>query len=208
MKKNKTAKLPINIILLGDPAAGKATQSQFLVRKYHLYDFDMGKELRKMKRADEVFNKNLKDTYDKGKLTQTKFVRTILKSTITETSKSRGILFDGHPKMLGEAKLASSMLKKQGRQDPLVIYISIPIEETVKRMSGRVEYFKGKFSKRTDDTKAALRNRVKYYRSNIAQVVGFFSSKYPYVKVDGMGTVEQVRQRIETAIEELNSSNI
>lgn len=199
----KESKKPINIILLGDPAAGKATQSEFLVKNFHLYDFDMGKELRKLKRADAGFNKDLKHTYDKGKLTQTKFVRTILKSTVVGVPKSKGILFDGHPKMLGEAKLAASMLKKQGRQDPIVIYISIPIDETVKRMSNRVEYFKGKFSKRTDDTKAALRNRVKYYRHNIAQVVNFFSSKYQYKKIDGLGSVKEVNEKIMQAIEEL-----
>ena len=39
--------LPLNIILLGDPAAGKATQSKLLMQKFPLYDLDMGKEKKK-----------------------------------------------------------------------------------------------------------------------------------------------------------------
>lgn len=201
--KPKNITKPVNIILLGDPAAGKATQSAFLVKKYNLYDFDMGKELRKKKSKDKAFNSSLKETYDKGNLTQTKFVREILKNTITSVPEKKGILFDGHPKMLGEAKLVSSMLKKLGRKQPVVIYLSVPIDETVKRMSNRVEYFKGKFSKRADDTDAALRNRVKYYRKNIEQVVNFFKTKYPYKKVDGLGTVEEINDKIFSVVESL-----
>ena len=70
------------------------------------------------------------------------------------------------------------------------------MSETVKRMGNRVEYFKGKFSKRPDDTKVALKNRVAYYRKNVAAVVKFFKAKYPYKKVSGMGDRKEVEKRL------------
>lgn len=194
---------PFNIILLGDPAAGKATQSALLVKKFNLRDFDMGKELRKRKANSKAFNNRLKDTYDKGNLTQTEICREISREIIARTPKSKGILFDGHPKMLGEAKLIARLLRTMKRRDPVVVYLAVPLGETVKRMANRVEYFKGKFSKRTDDNPTALKNRVRYYRTNISQVVAFFKSKYPYKKISGLGTRKQVSARLLQTIADL-----
>lgn len=191
---------PINIILLGDPAAGKATQAALLLKKYRLYDLDMGKELRKLKSTNPRIRRALKATYDKGNLTQTRLVRQIHKEKIFSTPQSRGILFDGTPKMLGEAKLIYKWLKLQRRREPLVIYLSLPMSETAKRMKNRVEYFRGKYSKRADDTGAALKNRVKYYRKNITQVVRFFKKHYRFKKVSGLGSIVQVHRSLLKAI--------
>lgn len=207
MKAVKKSEQPANIILLGDPAAGKATQSALLAKKFHLYDLDMGKELRKIKNRESRTKYRLAQTLDKGKLTPTRLVRQILQENIHATAKVKGILFDGTPKMVGEAKLVWKLLKAERRRDPIVIYLSIPLGETIKRMSNRQEYFKGKFSKRMDDTNEALKNRVNYYRKNIAQVVGFFHRHYPFKKVSGVGSVTQVHRRIVDAIKELGSKS-
>lgn len=201
MNKNKKYP-PLTIILLGDPAAGKATQAEFVSNEYNLHDFDMGKELAKLRRRDARVNKNLQSNNDKGKLTPTKIVRNILKETIAKVPQKKGILFDGHPKMLGEAQLVSRLLKKQGRIAPLVVYLSIPIEETIKRMEDRVGYFSGKYGKRADDSNRAMKNRIKYYRKNIAEVIEFFSGQYEYHKISAMGTRKQVRTRLEKVIKE------
>lgn len=201
----QAASLPINIILLGDPAAGKATQSEFLVKKYKLYDFDMGKELTALRIKNQSADAVLKNNYDKGKLTPTKIVREILRSTIQNVPATQGILFDGHPKMLGEAQLVHKLLKQSHRLKPVVIYLSIPLEETVKRIHSRKGYFNGKFGKRSDDSDTALKNRTRYYRINIAQVIEFFKQHYNFVKISGMGSVAEVHKEMMKALTELNS---
>lgn len=197
---NSKINKPLNIILLGDPAAGKATQAQFLTKKFALYDFDMGKELWALRNRKPEVDSFLKKNYDQGKLTPTKVVRDILKYTIGRVRAGQGILFDGHPKMLGEAKIVYRMLKKHKRRDPIVIYLSIPIEETIKRMHNRVGYFKGKYGKRMDDTNAALKNRVAYYRKNVSQVVKFYNKEYNFKKVSGMGSESAVNKRMFAAV--------
>lgn len=199
--------LPLNIILLGDPAAGKATQGALLAKRFKLFDFDMGKELSRRRTQDKVLHQALRRKTDIGQLTPTAFVRQILRETIANVPANRGLLFDGHPKMLGEAKIATRLLKQQHRADPLVIYLSIPLEETVKRMHDRVGYFKGKFGKRADDSDAALKNRVRYYRKNITQVVAFFQSKYQFEKISALGSPEEVNKRIMTVINQFLSNS-
>ena len=191
-----------NIILLGDPAAGKATQAAFLVKKYNLFDFDMGKELSRLRSKDKQIDSLLKTNNDKGKLTPTAVVRKILRDTIAKIPSSSGILFDGHPKMLGEAKLVRQLMVKNKRTSPLIIYLTIPLEETVRRIKSRKGYFNGKFGKRADDNSQALRNRAKYYRTNISQVIDYFKQTHKFIKISGLGSRSSVETRLNKEIKQ------
>ncbi|MCL5666672.1 MAG: nucleoside monophosphate kinase [Patescibacteria group bacterium] len=193
MKKN----LPLNIILLGDPAAGKATHGKFLAKKFRFYNLDMGHELRALEHNPKLRKKyRLGQTLDSGKLTPTELVRKLLRDLIRATPKNRGILFNGTPKMLGEAKLVAKWLKQEKRGRVLFVYLSIPLNETISRMTSRKTYFKGKFSKRPDDNNKALKNRLAYYKKNISEVVKFFKTQYLFVRVSTMGTVPEARKRL------------
>jgi adenylate kinase len=196
-------KQSLNIILLGEPASGKATQSKLLLKKYKLVDLDMGKELRKLQLKSKNHKPLLDKTISVGKLAPTGMVKEIFKDKILSTSNKKGILFDGTPKMLSEAKLVVSLLKKAKRHSPIVIYLSLPASEIYKRASLRKEYVRGKWSKRPDDTKQAIKNRLAYYRTSISAVTKFLKNHYPYKQINGVGSVEDVHLRIAQAIEKM-----
>jgi adenylate kinase len=188
---------PFNLILLGDPASGKGTQGKRLVKHYHFYDLDMGKEVRKPAvRVQYDYRK----TTAKGKLTPTAVVRGIFKRVIATTPAGRGILFNGTPKMINEAKLVARALARAKRSDPFVIYLSIPAAEMFKRAARRKEYFNGALVKRDDDSRRALANRKRYYREQVAQVVRFFKERYHFKRISGVGTEDEVWARINAAI--------
>lgn len=197
----KSKKVQLNLILLGDVAAGKATQSAYFSKKYKLFDFDMGRELTLLREKNSKVNSTLKKNYDKGILAPSKMVKTILESTITKIPSNRGILFDGHPKMITEAKLATKLLNQTKRDKPLVLYITIPLSETYKRISNRKGYLHTKTTRRSDDTVSGLKNRARYYRKNIKQVIEYFAGVYTFARIDGLGTPAQVRVRIQKAID-------
>lgn len=187
-----------NLILLGDPAAGKGTQAARLAKSYSLYNFDMGREVRKPAvRARFDYAK----TTGSGNLTPTAIVRDILRHTIQNTPSAHGILFNGHPKMIGEARLTAKWLREADRSDPLVIYLHIPAAETLRRAAKRVVRVGGRLVRREDDSGQALINRRKYYHEQVAQVVAFFKRKYVFKKISGMGTEREVYERIVAAIE-------
>lgn len=193
---------PVNIILLGDPAAGKATHGKFLAQKYHLYDLDMGRELRSLENNKILRKKyRLDKTLDSGKLTPTQLVRKLLHDRIHRTFKTQGILFNGTPKMLGEAKLVAKWLRQEKRYRVLFIYLSIPLKETIGRMTGRKTYFRGKFSKRPDDNNMALKNRIAYYKKNISQVVKLFKKLYPFIKISTLGNIPAAKHRLIQKLE-------
>jgi adenylate kinase len=189
---------PFNLILLGDPASGKGTQAARLAKKYHLYNFDMGDEVRKPAVRTKF---NYARTTGVGKLTPTAIVRGILERKIKEVPRGQGIVFNGHPKMIGEARLAAKWLKQYKRPDPLVIYLSVPASETLRRARKRVIYIDGKMMRRDDDTERALMNRRAYYRDQVSQVVIFFKKKYRFKNISGVGSEADVAKRIMKAIE-------
>jgi adenylate kinase len=193
----KVAPEPFNLILLGDPASGKGTQAAWLAKQYHFFDLDMGRELRKPSvRSQFDFAK----TTAVGKLTPTAIVRGIFKHIIHTVPMSKGILFNGTPKMINEAKLVSRLLKENKRSAPLVIYLNISTREMIKRTELRREYVAGKLVKRDDDSARALRNRQKYYKEQISRVVAFFGQRYTVKKISGMGTEAAVAKKIEVII--------
>lgn len=195
--KQSNARQPLNIILLGDPASGKATHGAYIAKKYKMYDLDMGRELRSISKNPRLAKKyRMNETLNKGKLTPTKIVRQLLQDQIHRVPKSQGLLLNGTPKMIGEAKLVSKWLKQEKRTNVLFVYLSIPLKETIARMTGRKEYFKGKFSKRPDDNDKALKNRIAYYQTNILEVVNFFKQKYPFVKISTMGTISNAKIKL------------
>ncbi len=191
---------PLNLIILGDVGAGKATQSAYFAKKYKLRDFDMGLELTLLRQKNAQIDSAQKKTADKGILTPTKIVRGILEQTIKQTKPDKGILFDGHPKMIGEAKIVKNLLEKTKRSKPLVIYLSIPQSESITRVKQRKGYQNTSFTKRSDDTLSGLRNRARYYREQISKVVDYFAKHYEFVNISGTGTRSQVRNRIQAAI--------
>jgi adenylate kinase len=130
-------------------------------------------------------------------------VRKLLHDRITSTPKKQGILFNGTPKMIGEAKLVNKWLKQEKRQRILFIYLSIPPQEIIKRMTSRKTYFKGKFSKRPDDNNKALKNRISYYNKNISEVVSYFKKLYPFAKISTIGTIAEARKRLNLRMSEL-----
>ena len=186
-----------NLILLGDPAAGKGTQAARLAAKYRMYNFDMGHEVRKPSVRAKF---NYAKTTGAGNLTPTAIVRGILERTIRTVSPSRGILFNGHPKMIGEARLAAKWLREADRQDPLVLYLAIPATETLRRAEKRLVRIGGKLVRREDDSGQALINRRKYYREQVAHVVTFFKKNYAFKKISGIGNEREVYARIVAAI--------
>jgi adenylate kinase family enzyme len=181
-------KKPFNLILLGDPASGKGTQAVRLVKKYHFYNLDMGCEVRKPAALAQY---DYAKTTAVGHLTPTAVVRNIFKRVIAATPVRKGILFNGTPKMINEAKLVARELMRAKRSDPLVIYLNIPQREMFKRAELR---------NRDDDTTRALRNRQKYYKAQIALVVAFFGERYTVKKISGMGTEAAVEKKIKAAI--------
>ncbi len=198
----KTNKDPLNIFVIGDLGAGKATQSALLRKKFSLFEFDFGKEQDKLRRKDKKLDSILKRIIDKGGLTPTNIYRKIIKQALTHLPKHKGLLIDGGPKMPDEVYFVKKLLDKLGRKFIICIYIHVPWKETVKRNLKRKGYFGKK--KRADDSVDALKIRYKVVQASIRRAMPVHKSLYPFVKINGLGTVTEVHKRVLEAVKRLS----
>jgi len=209
-----------NLIILGPSGSGKGTQAELLARQFGLKMVDGGEYLRKILSSKSKESKRLAEKMNKGNLAPTDIIRDWIKKQIFSQPISHGLIFSGQPRMLGEAKLALKWFEESGRGMPAVIFLNVSIREVLKRLEKRyicAECKKvhtldavpvnpcsacgGKIIKRTDDTPKLIRNRLAYFKKQVAQTLKFFKKKGILIEVNGEQSVEETHKEIVRKIE-------
>lgn len=212
----------MRIILLGGPGAGKGTQAGFIKSRYDIPQISTGDMLRAHVKQGSELGKAAKKIMDEGGLVSDDIIMGMVKERITEDDCKNGFLFDGFPRTLAQA----DALKEAGVPIDAVVEIDVPDEEIIKRMSGRRVHLasgrtyhvvfnppkvEGKddetgepLIQRDDDREETVKARLKVYHDQTEPLIGYYSAwaeqggegAPKYVKVDGIGTVDEIRDRI------------
>jgi len=227
VKPPVTNKIPIHIVLLGTPGAGKGTQAQELSKEYKIPIISVGDMLRETLKKETSISRKIKAIMAQGNLVPDDIVLNLVKKRINEKDCNRGYIFDGFPRNISQAE----ELNKSKIKLDYVIEISVPDNDIVDRLSGRWIHLKSgrtyhvksnppktpgkdditgeKLVQREDDKKETILNRLKVYHEKTEPLVKFYqelasdnktANAPKYIKIDGTGTVEQVKERIFTAI--------
>ncbi|PVZ64923.1 adenylate kinase [Pelagibaculum spongiae] len=209
-------------ILLGPPGAGKGTQAQFVKERYSIPQISTGDMLRAAVKAGTPLGVEAKKVMDAGQLVSDDIIIGLVKERIAEPDCKNGFLFDGFPRTLPQA----AALKASGVVIDAVIEIAVADEEIVKRMSGRriheasgrsyhVIYNPPKqeglddetgdvLIQRVDDAEETVRSRLDVYHQQTSPLVEYYSKdsgdSTAYVRVEGVGEVNEIRDRIFGAL--------
>ena len=109
--------------------------------------------------------------------------------------KSQGVIFDGIPRRLGQAEFLFNYLLGQGRKDFATLYVSLPREESIKRLLLRAEK-----EKRADDTMEKIEFRLQQYNNDTVPVLEYLKGKTEFFEIDGTPGIETVSQNINQAL--------
>ena len=220
----------MNIILLGPPGAGKGTQAQFITEKCEIPQISTGDMLREAVAAGTPLGKRVKHVMDEGLLVTDDIIIDLVKERIAKPDCKNGFLFDGFPRTIPQAE---ALVDARVEID-CVIEIKVPDDEIVSRLSGRrvhaasgrvyhIKYnpprVEGKddqtgdaLIQRDDDKEETVVERLRVYREQTAPLVGFYSTlaqrsdnALGYYVIDGVGSTEDIKQKIFTAIDEQTS---
>jgi len=108
----------------------------------------------------------------------------------------RGVLLDGFPRTADQAETLESILADLGRPLTLALNLDVPVDEVTHRMVARG---------RSDDTEEAIRRRLALYEEQTAPLRSWFDARGLLATVDGLGSEEQVFERMQEAIESAGS---
>lgn len=217
----------MRIILLGAPGAGKGTQAQFIKEKYDIPQISTGDMLRAAVKAGTELGIQAKQKMDAGELVSDDIIIGIVKERVKEADCANGYLLDGFPRTIPQA----DAMRENNINVDYVVEIDVDHEEIVKRLSGRrvhpasgrvyhVTYNPPKEAgkddvtgepliQRDDDKEDTIRRRLAVYVEQTKPLIEYYSdwaekdaeAAPEYVRVEGVGSVEDIRDAIFAGIE-------
>ena len=217
----------MRIILLGPPGAGKGTQARFIMEKFGIPQISTGDMLRAAVKAETPLGLEVKKVMDSGGLVSDDIIIALVKERILEADCANGFLFDGFPRTIPQAEALAS----QGVEIDYVVQIAVDDSEIISRLSGRrvheasgrvyhVDFNPPKEAdkddltgealiQRKDDAEDTVRSRLEVYHQQTEPLVSFYqnlSQHAPngvkYVRIEGVGSVESIRDNIFTRLGE------
>jgi adenylate kinase len=216
----------MRLILLGGPGAGKGTQANYIKEKYGIPQISTGDMLRAAVKAQTPLGLAAKKIMDEGGLVSDDIIIGLVKDRIEEPDCTNGFLFDGFPRTIPQA----DAMKEAGVNIDYVVEIAVDDEEIIKRMSGRRAHLAsgrtyhilynppkvdGKddvtgedLIQRDDDHEETVRKRLKVYHDQTEPLVAYYgkwadggeANAPKYVRINGIGQVEEIRDAIFKAL--------
>ena len=179
-------------ILFGPPGAGKGTQATAMVEKYNLHHISTGALLRKEIADCTELGLKAKNLIEEGALVPDEVVEGMIESEFRRVSGVDGFLLDGFPRTIAQAEALDAILKRTGEKVTSVVSIMIPDWMIVERISHRAA-----IEGRTDDSDVTIiKSRIDTYHNQTEPLIDYYKKAGLYNEVDGIGTIEEVRDRI------------
>jgi adenylate kinase len=188
----------MDLILFGPPGAGKGTQAKVLQDERGLIQLSTGDMLRAAVAAGTELGKKSKAIMDRGDLVGDDLVIGIIAERLDKPDTAKGVIFDGFPRTVAQAKALDTLLAGRGRKIDAVIELKVDDEAMVGRMENRVR--ENPAAVRADDNAETLRKRLGVYRKNTAPLLDFYRAQGKLVTVDGMAAIAEVSAAVKRVI--------
>ena len=190
----------LNIVLFGPPGAGKGTQAIRLVEKYNLYHLSTGDVFRANIKGETELGNLAKSYMDKGQLVPDEVTIKMLESEVNKNPEAKGFIFDGFPRTDVQADALELFLSSRNTEIKVMLALDVDENELVDRL-----LLRGKDSGRADDAnEEVIRNRIQVYNSQTAVVADYYAKNNKYVKIDGIGSVDEITNKLFDSIDLLS----
>jgi len=204
----------MNVVLLGAPGAGKGTQASTLTKELGVVHVASGDLFRRALGEKTELGMLAKSYMDKGELVPDEVTINMVLERIVQPDCAGGVLFDGFPRTLSQAEALDKRLAAESKSIDSVVYIEVPEEELVKRLSGRwicracqapyhavssppktagvCDACGGELYQRDDDKEETVRERLKVFMSQTLPIVDYYDGQGKLVRVDGNRDIAEV----------------
>lgn len=184
------------MVLLGPPGAGKGTQAARISERLGVPAISTGDIFRANVAGETELGKQAKQYMDKGEYVPDSVTNAMVKDRIAQDDAADGFLLDGYPRTEAQVHELDAMLAEAGLALDVVLEITADNEVVVERLLKRASE-----QNRADDTEPVIRRRLEVYAEQTAPLAALYEAKGLLVRVDGIGEVDEVTERIMTGLE-------
>ncbi len=214
---------PLDLVLLGPVGAGKGTQARRITTKYGVPHIASGDLLRAQIAESTELGRQARIYMDRGALVPDDLVIGMIIERMRQPDASRGVLLDGFPRTLAQARALDRELADENRVLKLALYLEVPFEVLVERAAGRwtcrtcqttynyrvnpprkpgiCDIDGGELYQREDDRLEVVSARIKVYIQDTVPVVEYYRERGILRQIDGTQDIEAVGEEIERQIE-------
>ncbi len=188
-----------NLIMLGAPGSGKGTRAVALCEVLNVIQVATGDLFRNNIKEQTQLGQLAKSYIDKGELVPDEVTASMVKDRLQQPDAAKGFILDGFPRTIKQAEMLEKILADLGEKISAVIYLDVPDEKIIERISGRVicekcqaPYHKifspskvegvcdkcgGKLYTRPDDKPETVKKRLEVFRTTTFPLVDFYRNK-------------------------------
>ena len=185
------------LLIVGPQGSGKGTQGQRVAEAYGVPVVSTGDIFRANIKGGTELGLKVKAITDAGNLVPDDVTGEIVSDRLSQSDAvERGFLLDGYPRNAAQVAYLDDFLASHSAALDAVILLDVPRAESVARITGRAE-----IEGRSDDTEDAVAHRLDIYESETAPIAETYAQRGVLDRIDGVGTLEQVTERIFAALD-------
>lgn len=196
--KEELSKRLLNIVLFGYPGSGRGSQGRAIAKKYGLEYVATGPMLGEEIAKKSETGKQIQELYNNGQLIPDEIVVQLIEKKLENSKGVKGFIFKGFPRTLVQSYILDGLLKKHGSSLSKIIEIEVPTLELIKRLDERS---KTEECMPYDSSTAKIVQRLQDHENKTVPVIEKYNELHGVVKISGMGSFEEVFERISFEIE-------
>jgi adenylate kinase len=212
----------VEIVLIGAQGSGKGTQAQMLAQAFGVPHISSGELFRKEIEEQTAIGLQAGAYLDRGELVPDDLTVAMILQRLQQADCQPGVLMDGFPRTIAQAQALDEGLREVGKQIHAVVYLNVPREELLQRLSGRYickahqhvynvytrpplkagvcDLDGSELYQRSDDVGEAVQRRLDIFFKQTIHLLDFYGKQGKVVEVNGNQGIDEVHHALVDAL--------
>jgi adenylate kinase len=191
----------MRLLIMGPPGAGKGTQAKLIAERYGIPAISTGDIFRAMQTAETPLAKQVREIMASGGYVSDEITNMIVAERLGQSDCEAGFLLDGYPRTVQQVENLDGHLASVDKPLDAVVSLTADTDEVVGRLLKRAQT-----EGRVDDNEATIRTRQQVYAEQTAPLLDLYRQRGLLVEVDGLGSIDEVSERIFAALDAVDGS--
>jgi len=218
----------VYIILVGAQGSGKGTQAEMLSETLGIPHLASGDLFRKAIDEKTELGLKAKVYIDRGELVPDDLTVAMVLGRLAMPDCAQGVILDGFPRTVAQAQALDNGLQEARKQIDIAVYLKVPREELLKRLSGRYicranqhvyniysnppkvpgvcDIDGSELYQRPDDVGEAVQTRLDIFFNETIQLLDYYGSQHKLAEVNGNQGIDRVQSELLETIQKKQAS--